>query len=518
MLKMTYLLPTGVLAALLLVATGLTWGAEAVALRAALESISSAEMRQHIDTLANDTFEGREAGTRGGHAAANYLVPYLQQAGLKPAGENGSYMQAFGANFRNILGVLEGSDPTRRHEVILIGAHYDHVGYGNSSNSYGPYGHIHNGADDNASGTAALLELIGAFSRLEQAPKRTVLFALWDGEEKGLLGSKHWIEHLRGGQPRPLLAFNIDMIGRLRDNTLTVLGARTSPGLRRLIAEANDVQPLALQYSWKLERDSDHWSFLTNQTSVLMFHTGLHNDYHRPSDDAEKVDAAGIERVTRLAFRVLHTLAESEQPIPFRAVALQETVALQKQREQPLAPLPGRLGIQWSPQNDNGAIIVTGVRADSAAARGGVRRGDRIVAVQDEAITADDFAARVLAASKQISLSVLREGEPAPQTLSIDLDGSPVRWGLTWQADEAEPRVATVMRVVSGSVAERAGVQFLDRIMRVNAQELVSTDELSAILAQATGEVTLLIERSGQLKTLVMKPIGENRAAGAPKP
>ncbi len=518
MLKLTIFLPLGLFALLLNVTTGLAWGAEAVALRAALESISSTELRQHVDTLANDTFEGREAGSRGGHAAAKYLVPFMQQAGLKAAGENGSYFQTFGANFRNILGVIEGSDPARRHEVILIGAHYDHVGYGNSSNSYGPYGHIHNGADDNASGTAALLELVGAFSRLERAPKRTVLFALWDGEEKGLLGSKHWVEHLHAGQPRPLLAFNIDMIGRLRDNTLTVLGSRTSPGLRRLIAEQNDVQPLTLQYSWKLERDSDHWSFLTNQTSVLMFHTGLHNDYHRPSDDAEKVDAAGIERVTRLTFRVLHTLADSEEPIPFRAVAQQETVALQKQREQPLAPLPGRLGIQWSPQSDNGAIIVTGVRSDSAASRGGLVRGDRIVGVQGEAIVSDDFAARVLAAPKQIAISVLREGEQAPKPLTIELDGSPVRWGLTWQSDEAEPRVATVMRVVSGSVAERAGVQFLDRIMRVNGKELASTDELSAILAQAAGEVALLIERSGQLKTLVMKPLGGAPPAALSKP
>src|SRR5581483_3518130 len=130
---------------------------------------------------------------RGGHAAAVYLAQQFEKYKLAGGASPTSYFQVFSNQYRNLLGLLEGSDPTLREQVIVVSAHYDHVGYGNSQNSYGPIGFIHNGADDNASGDAGLLELVEAFTKLEQRPKRTILFAMWDGEEGGLLGSKHWV-------------------------------------------------------------------------------------------------------------------------------------------------------------------------------------------------------------------------------------------------------------------------------------------------------------------------------------
>ena len=189
----------------------------------ALESIQKDDLQKHLDLLANDSLEGREAGTRGGRAAGSYITKQLKAAGLTPAGEDASYYQPFGRGYRNILAVLPGSHEQLSKEVILIGGHYDHVGYGSYLNSRGKIGAIHNGADDNASGISAMLELIQAWDVSGLRPERTILFAFWDGEEKGLLGSKYWIKQPTVKFSQIKLAINIDMIGRLR--------MRSSPSL-----------------------------------------------------------------------------------------------------------------------------------------------------------------------------------------------------------------------------------------------------------------------------------------------
>ena len=162
--------------------------------QAALESIKADELAEEVGTLANDAMEGREAGTRGGRAAADYLAGQYARLHLRGGGPDGAFLQPFEPNFHNVLAILQGSDPKWRDQVIVVGAHYDHLGYGGRA-SLGPYGYIHPGADDNASGTAAVLELAKAFTILSVGPKRSILFAAWDAEEKGLLGSKHWVAH-----------------------------------------------------------------------------------------------------------------------------------------------------------------------------------------------------------------------------------------------------------------------------------------------------------------------------------
>jgi len=141
-------------------------GDAAEMLSAAHASIRAADAGRHVATLADDAFEGREGGTRGGRAAAGYIVEEIGRIraaapDLVPAGDDGSCLQAFGG-MRNILVLLPGSDPTVADELVVVGAHYDHVGYGNAQNSYGPFGFVHNGADDNASGVAGMLEIMEA--------------------------------------------------------------------------------------------------------------------------------------------------------------------------------------------------------------------------------------------------------------------------------------------------------------------------------------------------------------------
>ena len=189
---------------------------------AALDSISAGELQQQVDFLADEEREGREAGTRGGLAAGQYLRDRLIRLKLHGAGSDNGYFQGFSPNFRNVLAVLDGSDAKLRDQVILLGAHYDHVGRGQKGNSLGTIGMIHPGADDNASGTSGLLELAQAFTRLAEPPRRTIVFAFWDAEEKGLLGSKHWIANPTIPLDRIRMMMNFDMIGRLRNDRVIV--------------------------------------------------------------------------------------------------------------------------------------------------------------------------------------------------------------------------------------------------------------------------------------------------------
>ncbi len=185
-----------------------------------------------------------------------------------------------------------------KNEYILVGAHLDHVGYGNRLNSNGPVGRIHNGADDNGSGISGALEIAEGLSRLSSSPRRSILIAFWDAEEKGLLGSQHWAEHPTVPLEQVKLAVNIDMIGRLAEETVTVYGSRTAVGLRQRLARCNEGSDLSFFYDYRNRDDSDHYTFFKRRIPYLMIFTGEHADYHRPSDDADRINYEGLERIS----------------------------------------------------------------------------------------------------------------------------------------------------------------------------------------------------------------------------
>lgn len=405
------------------------YGAEL--LRPAPASITAADAARHTQALADDAFEGREGGSRGGRAAAAYLVEQIEPLGFEPAGDGGSFYQAFGNGLRNLLAFLPGSDPLLANEVVVVGAHYDHVGYGTAQNSFGPFGFVHNGADDNASGVAGLIEIMEAVQRLPGPPRRSILFAFWDGEEKGLLGSRHFLRV----RPPPLagrrlvFCLNLDMIGRLREQRLIVFGARTASGLRSRIVAANN-RPgcgsgLELAFDWDLSDDSDHYAFIEAGIPAAMLHTGLHDQYHRPSDDVEHLNHAGIPPVARLGLELVIEVADADDPPAFRAAARRESNAARRrfETERPNPqPARGRWGIlSRSDPADPALPLVLDVAPGSPADRAGLKPGDRLVAIDGSLITDQAWMVQQLgAAGSECLLEVDRRGRIMPLRLGED--------------------------------------------------------------------------------------------------
>ena len=481
-----------------------THAADRGALATAAASISKDELQGHVDVLSDDTFEGREAGSRGGRAAGNYLHKAFETYALVPAGDGQTYFQGFNGHSRNILGLVEGSDPALKQDVILIGAHYDHVGYGRVTNSFGPFGYIHNGADDNASGVSGLLEIIDAVKRLPTAPRRSILFALWDGEEQGLLGSRHWVSQPTVPLERIALAINLDMIGRMKNDRLSVYGTRTAAGLRRLMSEANTDAAVSLDFDWKMKADSDHWPFYERRIPVLMFHTGLHEDYHRPSDDAHRINHDGLAAAARFILHSIVQLADAEQVPAFREAALRESIGNKTWLEQPTPPQPPRYGLPYDFQSgDPPRVILSGVTRASPAEQAGLRAGDQLLSFQGETIRDEArFRLALLAASGQTEFLVKRPGGEQPLLIKVTPVGEPIRVGISWRSDDAEPGTVLVTQVVYGSAAHAAGLEVGDRVYGLGDRGFSTTDEFSTLLGTLPGPLNVLVERDGKLRTV----------------
>src|SRR5262249_35870263 len=231
---------------------------------------------------------------------------------------------------QNVLAVIPGTSPTLKSEIMVVGAHYDHDGEA--------FGQIWYGADDNGSGTVALLELAEAFAAGSARPARSVLLCAWAGEEKGLLGSRYYVGHPAFTLNRTIAMFQLDMIGRNEDhvanrsqqipeehtadngNSLNLLGSAFSPELKAIITQMNSQTALALRFRYDfgaedLMRRSDQWSFLQKGIPSIFFFTGLHPDYHTPRDTPDKINYQKLEKITRLVYlSALQVATASNRP------------------------------------------------------------------------------------------------------------------------------------------------------------------------------------------------------------
>ncbi len=272
----------------------------------------------------------------------------------------------------NVLGWLPPTTGSGT-EYIVIGAHYDHLGYGGHFSLAPDDREIHNGADDNASGTAGLIEIARALIQDPAPRRRGVLFVAFSGEEIGLRGSSWLVSH----PPLPLdgavAMLNMDMIGRLKDRKLTIGGVGTSPLFRPLLDRLASGRDLAAEYTESGYGPSDHNSFYSAGIPVLFFFTGAHEDYHRPSDDWQRINADGLVQVAGLALDVARELVMEAPPVPFAEAGEEETGGNYG------GGSGGWLGIVPGYGSDSGGVAVTGVRRNGPAWKAGLAAGDVIV-------------------------------------------------------------------------------------------------------------------------------------------
>ncbi len=352
------------------------------------QPVNTDQQQVQVDVvyLASDLLEGREAGTRGERLAADYIATRFAQEGLKPAGRDGSWFYTFdfkynpnphglGGQLRKGINVAGYLDNKAKH-TIIIGAHYDHIGYGHSGSLHRGEPAIHNGADDNASGVAGLLRLARLLKGNKKAKRNNYLFVAFSAEELGLIGSKILAnDSLFFNDSRANYMLNMDMIGRLNaDKVLVVNGVGTSPAWKTAL-ETLDTKGISIKTSMSGVGASDHTSFYLRNIPVLHFFTGQHSDYHKPSDDSEKVNYEGIIQVTNLMLALIERL-DSMGKLPFSKTKDEE-------ESRRVASFKVSLGVMPDYVYDGEGMRVDGVTEGRAGEKAGLQKGDILIGIGD---------------------------------------------------------------------------------------------------------------------------------------
>jgi Zn-dependent M28 family amino/carboxypeptidase len=285
-------------------------------------------LKKHIYFLANDKMKGRGTGSKQADKAAKYIQKEFKKLGLKPLGTNG-YYQNFTAKVKkvvvidsvrkskNVIGFLDNG----KTKTILIGAHYDHIGEGRqgSLRDSTAVGKIHNGADDNASGVAGLLELARYFSKNNEKEPFNLLFISFGAEELGLVGSRYFVAHPTIPLENIHFMLNMDMIGRFNpQNGVAIIGYGSSPEFEPLFSKIDTSKHIKFYTGYEGRGGSDQTSFYEKDIPVLFFHTGGHDDYHKPTDDPHKVDFVSLKRIIELEKDIIIKSFEFEN-LPFRS-------------------------------------------------------------------------------------------------------------------------------------------------------------------------------------------------------
>lgn len=302
-----------------------------------VDQISPEVLKKNLEYLASDQLEGRMSGKKGNILAAEFIKKEFEKIGLKTAYQkfnikklNPGPKNEVGDNFtQNIYGWIEGNDKVLSKQIVVIGAHMDHIGYGPSMSRGGGI-KVHPGADDNASGTVALIEVAKCFSKLNNN-KRTIVFMAFSAEEMGLLGSKFYCENPMFPIESPdirshVFMLNMDMVGYLGQgvHTAAFSNGNSSTEIDKAINDLSDKYDFAKIITGRRSGGSDHACFYNKKVPIAFLHTGLHSHYHKPSDTADKINYEGLCKVSKYAFELGWRVANGEESPVFNVAEFKE--------------------------------------------------------------------------------------------------------------------------------------------------------------------------------------------------
>lgn len=372
-------------------------------------------MTLDLITLASDDMEGREVGTAGEQKAAKYIVNRFKDIGLTPAGDHNTFYQRFtrkanknphgddsgtgpDIEVTNVIGMIDN----HALYTVVIGAHYDHLGYGDENSLHTGERAIHNGADDNASGVSGLINLAESIKK-GKLKNYNYVFIAFSGEEQGLWGSNYYVNKSGIDVSKINYMLNMDMIGRLNsERQLAVSGVGTSPVFGQVLDKIKKPE-------FKIKRDSsglgpsDHASFYNAGVPVIALFTGQHKDYHKPSDDFPYINYSGLIDVVKYAYAFIYKM-DKKKKVPFTKT---------RDESQQRMSFNVTLGIMPDYLYDGGGLKIDGVKEVGPAAQAGIMKGDIITRMGDLDINdmnAYMHALTVFKPGDTVEVSVLRDG------------------------------------------------------------------------------------------------------------
>ncbi|GAA4245433.1 M28 family peptidase [Winogradskyella damuponensis] len=358
--------------------------------------VAENNIKDDVTFLADDKLEGRQTGTEGEVLASEYLIKRFKEIGVQPKGTDG-FLQSFSFKPKtdphseveftknadstitghNVVGFIDNNAKT----TVVIGAHYDHLGFGGEGSLYrGEDKAVHNGADDNASGVAVMLNLASRLKvKNDQSKikdKNNYLFLAFSGEEMGLLGSNYFSKNPTIDAASINYMINMDMVGRMKaDSTLAVYGTGTSPMFKQTLKSNNDKFKLVENESGV--GPSDHTSFYLIDIPVLHFFTGQHEDYHKPGDDAEKLNYEGMNLISDYIYNIIADLDDNGE------LAFRKT----KNESEETPRFKVGLGVVPDYLYDGKGMRIDGTREDTPAFAAGLQKGDVVLKLGDSTIT-----------------------------------------------------------------------------------------------------------------------------------
>jgi Zn-dependent M28 family amino/carboxypeptidase len=346
-------------------------------------------IKEDVIFLSDDKLEGRQTGTKGEQAAADYIANRFKTLGIEPKGTDG-FLQKFSfkpktdphqeVNYTvkngdstitatNVVGFINNN----AENTIVIGAHFDHLGYGAEGSLYRGEAAIHNGADDNASGVSVMLNLATKLKSTNTS--NNYLLIAFSGEEMGLLGSNYFVKNATIDIKKVNYMINMDMVGRLKaDSTLAVYGVGTSPILKQTLKAHNNKFKLIEKESGV--GPSDHTSFYNADIPVLHFFTGQHEDYHKPSDDADKLNIEGMQTISNYIFDVITDL-DNNGKLSFRKT---------KNESEEVPRFKVGLGVIPDYLFDGKGLRIDGISEDKPAQKAGLQKGDIVIQLGDSTV------------------------------------------------------------------------------------------------------------------------------------